>query len=305
MTLLKLLLGAFIASDEISISANQLVDRANDPLRRRLLLAVTITYWAIVIAIGLGTVSVIFWSKTLFNINSYSEYVLLETNNQSVPIELSLKNVSTSLDCDESTTSLTGTLALSGELEIIFTRQGNNDLQVSIIDYSGESSGTYVSLDGEEINLPPCIVLLFSNDQVPLTFAIDGNIQLGAPLTKGNLNVPLLLSGSVAIADRGLISRDYYTATTHQLNAGDVLSISGKQGLESGVIRISSDPGMEVSYQAKGDRAIVSKYHSEEIHLNNSVWIKLVNDESLIVLWLLVIILFRLTKLFVRYALDD
>lgn len=301
----KWFLSIFAAVDATEYSAAEFVKKAEDSGRKLLIIFLVLVFWLCLIALAIK--SYLFFSNndTLFSVVAQTEKLEVTTFPSSVYPDWSLDAVK-SEDCKGTEYVLTGTLTIKPQSKIHIERVGTQELYISIEGGEEQVVSEFRSLKEGTSVFKECLFMKFSDPSaLPLSFPVDGIVRLGGQIKEGVNPMPLLLSGQVKIADKAAVSNEYYTAEPYELTIGDVFSIEQPTTQSSGFIYVNEEPGFTVSYNGKGKAGAIHRYKSEPISLENSIWTKLFNDETLIILWIFLGALYTCIKIVIRLCFSD
>lgn len=303
---LKIVLGIFVATEGIPYSANEFVEEARNSSKAAFILSLASFFWLSLVSIII--ISIIFFknSNTLFNVNAVTEVVeILPFENLQYP-KWSLQNATLHDECDTGSENISGELTIANLAEIEFRRVKTGNLEITLLSKNeGESVGVVDSGRKPIKVLTDCAAIVLSvDDRSSLTFPIDGNIIVGDGVKESVTRTPLLLSGTVHIADKAVLSQEYFLAEQHNLTIGDEFTIDNQSVQSSGLIFVDSKNAMKISYTGKGSVGKIKKYKTEDISISNSFWTKLYNDETVVLLWILLGALYSFVKVSIRYCIE-
>lgn len=298
---LKLFLGIFVANEDMPFAANKFVQKASTSGKVRIIWALVSFFWLILFSIT--SVTVLFFTdrNTLYNVNATTEIVnVYSFEDVSYPL-WSFDNVKLYQDCGSHTVTLSGELKISKGVEIEFRRVDSGFLHITLQSENLDSIGVIGSKQ-----LSDCVVFELSlSPTTSFTLPIDGIIEIGGEIKEAVSRMPILLEGRVHIADRAVLSQEYYLAEPRDLVIGDKFTIKDQTVQSSGFVFIDNNAGMKISYAGKGSTGVVERYKTENVHFKNSFWNKLYNDETVVFLWILLGVLYTTFKVIIRFCIDD
>lgn len=298
----KLLLGIFVATEEMPYSANQFVEEAKKSSKRKIIWTLASLFWMFLVSIIF--VSFLFFSKsnTLFNVVAITEKIDISAFGETHYPKWLLSEVKLYNDCDEDSSIVSGLLTVDKNTTIEFLRVGVGKLQITL---NSDEQDTVGKIDGVSEPLSDCVVLEYSPEaNSSFTMAIDGIVKLGGEIKESVVRTPILLDGKIHIADKAVLSQEYYLAEAYELTVGDMFSIKGQSVQSSGFVLIDENPGMKITYASKGSVGVIERYKTESISLKNSFWTKLYNDETVILLWVLLGAFYTVIKVSIRFCIE-
>lgn len=300
---LRLLLSPFLAGEDIPHSATEFADKVASSGHKFRIFIVLSVFW--ISFFSLTLVSIIYFSSnnTLFNVTAQSEVVSIEpfSNQKMPPWELEQAEIFD--DCSDSIGKVSGVFEFTNQVFVEFQRIQTGSLEITLTTDELDTVGKVIKNDRSIIELSDCVVIRYGElEDRSYTFAFDGVVTVGSELKEAQLRAPLLLSGSVSIADKGALSNEYYLADSHSFDTGDIFRITSPSTQSSGFIMVNEEPSMTVTYRGKGEYGSIERYKSESIVLNNSVWVKFFNDETLVIFWLLFVGLYTGIKTLIRFS---
>ncbi|MEP1385643.1 MAG: hypothetical protein ABJK64_17825 [Paraglaciecola sp.] len=316
--LLKVLLGIYVASEDMPHSASEFFDKAQKSKQKIIIWCSVSLFWLSLIVISVLSYFFLNNKNTLFNVTATSEIAEIESYKvpsssleKTASIKMTpfppwmLENTMVHEDCEETLTTLSGALNIDPNTLIEFRRIDIKDLVISLVSEDSDSVG-YITLNsGAKYPLSDCVGIRFEiNDNTSYTFPFDGQIFIGNDIKENVSRSPILYEGVVKIADKALFSQEYYWADEKVLDIGDKFSIKNQSIQSSGFIFVNKEPGLKITYRGKGALGIISKYKSEDVVLKNSFWLKLYNDETIILLWLLLGAIYTATKVVTRFCIE-
>jgi len=258
----------------------------------------------------------LFNKTTTFNVSAITEEVNVVT--PEIPISMwPVKNVLLSKSCpDESKkvkyVNFNGSFSINSNVEITFNRIAFGELTVSLFNNKNTSVGDLYDEEDEFISsLTHCAFFHIRN--IPkrtlagetIVLPISGDVSVGNKIRFLTHNkTPILRSGQVTILDRSLFIGDYYSLGPFTLEAGDSFNVQETTVPSQGFVSINEDAAMNLVYKAEGFGGVIKRYQSEDYDLENSYWSKLYHDEALSLLWILIIILFNIIRIYLRYLVN-
>ena len=302
--LLKILLGIFVATEGIPYSANEFVDEARTSSKITFIWTVVAIFWFSLVAIII--ISILFFknSNTLFNVSVKTELIEISPFPGIHYPKWAFDNVRLYDGCDEESENISGELTISNNATIEFRRIKKSDLEITLDAGDFDSAGI-LSAGDRTIELSDCVGLVMTvTEATSLTLPIDGKISVGGDVKEGLSRMPILIEGIVRIADKAVLSSEYYIAEKYILSMGTKFNIRSQSTQSSGFVFIDSTPAMKATYTGKGSVGLIERYKIEPISISNSFWTKLYNDETIIVLWLLLGALYTFVKVSIRYCIE-
>ncbi|GHF94860.1 hypothetical protein [Thalassotalea marina] len=298
----KFLLGIFVATEEMPYTANQFVREANESAKHKAIWALAILFWAFLA--GIFFISFLFFSNsnTLFNVVATTEKINVSSFNQIHYPNWLLKEATLYNDCDESSSKVSGLLKIYNDTSIEFLRLGTGNLQITLTTEDNDSVG---EVEGYSEQLSDCVVVEYEvKSHESFTMAIDGVVKIGGEIKESVTRTPILLDGKISIADKAVLSQEYYLSEPYELTVGDMFSIKDQTVQSSGFVLVNESPGMKITYASKGTIGVVDRYKTESIGLKNSFWTKLYNDETVILLWVLLGAFYTTIKVSIRFCIE-
>lgn len=300
--LLKFLLGIFVATEDMPYSATDFVKQAKSSEKNWLIWILAGSFWLSLLTIIILSLIYFVNSKTLFNVSAVTEKIEVRSF-KDVRFPSWLLNKAILHDgCDVEAVEVSGLLTINSTATIEFLRVGKGDLLITL--YSDESKSVG-KLEGNAGKLSDCVIiqLLLAGSRT-FTMPIDGNIEIGGEVKEAVERVPVLLDGQIYIADKGILSQEYYVSSPQELSLGDKFSIQDQITQSSGFVLINDNPGMKVTFAGKGSVGVIERYKTENITLKNSFWTKLFNDETVVLLWVLLVALYTIIKVSIRFCIE-
>jgi hypothetical protein len=281
----KILLGIFVATEEMPYQANEFVEEARKSKKHRVIWILAGMFWSFLLSIIF--ISFLFFSNsnTLFNVVATTEKIdIAKFKGIHYPKWL-LSDATLYNDCDDISTKVSGLLSIDKDTSIEFLRIGTGKLQVTLNSDEQDSVG---EIEGIPQDLSDCVVIEYTpKPSESFTMAIDGIVKIGGEIKESVVRTPILLDGNIHIADKAVLSQEYYLAEPYELTIGDMFTIKDQSVQSSGFVLIDETPGMKITYATKGSVGVIERYKTESISLKNSFWTKLYNDETMILLWIL------------------
>ncbi|WP_394172303.1 hypothetical protein [Thalassotalea litorea] len=304
----KYLLGIFFVAEDIPDTAAEFLDRVNDSKNRSLILGLLACFWLALA--GIILVSVLFFkgSDTLFNVVASTEKLHVDNFDGVEYPTWRLEDVTLYNDCGTESEIVSGDLTIYSNSEIEFERIGAGKLLITLFaeeEPADENESGVGKIDGFINKLSDCVVFEYLPSQKETyTFPVDGNMVIGGAIKESVTRTPLLQAGKIYIADKAIMSGEYYVSEPYELMLGDKFSINKATTQSSGIIVVDDTPGINVTYAGKGESGNIERYKLESIKLENTIWFKLLNDETVISLWILLIVLYTAVKVIIRLSLD-
>lgn len=298
----KLLLGIFVATEEVPYSANEFVKKAKKSTKHRVIWTLASLFWLFLVSIFF--ISFLFFSNsnTLFNVVATTEKININSFDKIHYPKWLLNEATLYNDCDKASSMVSGLLTIDNGTTIEFLRIGAGKLQITL---NSDEKDTVGKIEGLSESLSDCVVLEFTpepNDS--FTMAIDGIVKIGGEIKESVVRTPILLGGKIHIADKAVLSQEYYLAEPYELTIGDMFSIKDQSVQSSGFVLINDAPGMKITYASKGSVGVIERYKTESISLKNSFWTKLYNDETIILLWILLGAFYTVIKVSIRFCIE-
>ncbi|EJV2652671.1 hypothetical protein N6393_004347 [Vibrio vulnificus] len=217
---------------------------------------------------------------SLFDVKAETEVVSLKGfNGYEIPY-WKMDNVAIHDGCDDDFVTMSGTLKFSPNVKATIVKVERNLARIRLDMDDFNSSGIF-----NETVLSDCVDINIRLSSDAYTFPFDGVVIIGQSIKSGGGSVPMLLHGELSIADRRILSGDYYQNRPVKISLGDRFYISGMSKPAVGFIHISNNKGLEISYRANGRKAIIERYKSESIKITNGFWDKVANDDALMIFW--------------------
>lgn len=300
----KWLLSIFSATDDITYTASEFVEHANNSRNRSLIIVLLFFFRTSLLVLVFISVAFFTNNNTVYNVSARSEIVSVSPFPGAQYPDWKLKDASFSYG-DEEVKNASGTLSINSNSTVLFERVGVQNTYIAIEGKDKALVASLMSSDGRVYNFTEDVfITISSTDEKPVSFLFDGTISIGGGIEEGKHPMPILLSGKVDIADKAALSQEYYIASPYELKIGDMFSIDSPVTQSSGFLYIDDSPGMQITYSGKGKEAYIERYKSEPIKLKNSVWTKLINDQTLIFLWVFFVMLYTVIKVIIRLSLD-
>lgn len=300
------LLSIFVITDDISYTAVEFTDKASKGKKRHRIMAWVFSFWFFLLVLFITSLSLVWDNATLFNVNAITEKVAIKASEFSGFAQWRMIDVDLRNGCDDTIETHTGILSVTEHSEIEIERVGLGPIKIGIFSTTGRTVGTLETDQGDIVELRDCAALTVSlPENGSITWLVDGNIIVGSqPKEATETHLRLLKTGSVTIADKAIVSNEYYLSEPHSLNLGDTFYIENPTTQGSGLLHVSNSPALQITYSGKGERGYIQRYKTEEIPLENNIWVKLINDETLIFGWVLLLVVYTVVKLIIRLSLD-
>jgi hypothetical protein len=298
----KFLLGIFVATEEMPYSANEFVEEAKKSTKHKIIWALASLFWLFLVSIVF--ISFLFFSNssTLFNVVATTEKINISSFEKIHYSKWLLNEATLYNDCDENSSKVSGLLTIDNGTTIEFLRIGTGKLQITLTSDEQDTVGT---IEGLPESLSDCVVIEFTPElNNSFTMAIDGIVKIGGEIKESVVRTPILLDGKIHIADKAVLSQEYYLAEPYELTIGDMFSINEQSVQSSGFVLIDETPGMKITYASKGSVGVIERYKTESISLKNSFWTKLYNDETIILLWILLGAFYTVIKVSIRFCIE-
>jgi hypothetical protein len=302
----KWLLAVFVITDDISYSATDFAAKATASPNRKRIQTLVVIFWGCLLLLVGFSIFLLYGRDTLFNITATTEKVRIAPTPHASYAEWRVDDAVVDPDCaGGNRTRVSGALTIDPRATIEITRSLSKRVEVALSSDNVPSAGYINHDDGDFTELQSCaFVIVPSPQNTALSWLIDGEISVGDTLREGVSPLHLLTSGTVSIADKAVLSGDYYVSDPHILNLGDIFYIQNPTTQGSGLVYITDTPGLQVTYSGKGERGIIQRYKTEAIPIENNIWAKLFNDETLIFLWGSFVVFYPFIKLLIRMSLD-
>lgn len=299
----KWLLSIFSATDDIPYTAEEFVQKAKNSDNFTFIQKLLWLFWGYFFVLFFTSIYLMNNSDTLFNVTAQTETLQVTTYKNSQFPDWAMDDATIIDDVSDKTIDFTGTLTINEHSLIEIERFGDQETYISI-ESEKESAAKIYHNDGEIEILSNSIVIEIKKPAYAITLPLDGVITIGKSIKEGMHSFPLLLSGVVSISDKAVVSREYYSTEPRQLKIGDIFQIHEATTQSSGFIRIENNHGILVTYSGKGKAGVISRYKSEPIYMENNIWSKLSNDDTLVIFWVSLIILYSGTKIAIRINLN-
>ncbi|MCK7460207.1 hypothetical protein [Idiomarina aminovorans] len=301
----KALLGIFLTNEDLPYTATEFRDRISHSRFRILIHALVGIFWLLLAYIIFISVRFLATPDTLYNVNATSEIITINSYKDSAFMPWKLESATRYSECGTDTSAVSGTLEIARETTLYLERVGTGSLWITLSSDTLAPAGELLNTAGERVELSDCEAFeLPVSDINSYTLPIDGVMTLGGEVKEASTREPILHSGSVAISDKGALSRQYYQTDPYPLELGDKFYIKEPSVQSSGFIYVDSSPGIKATYSGKGDIGVIQRYKSEDVVLRNSIWTKLANDETLIVLWVFLVAAFSFLKYIMRVNIE-
>ncbi len=312
----KTLLSVFVITDDVPFSLNEFYRRTVESRHRILIYALIGGFWCLCLLGVVKTIPNISKSHTTFNVHAETDRVSVYTSaNKNLVWWVQGATVFLSCSSDPKDAE---PVRFSGRL--VF---GNN-VDVDVRSWKGRMMSISVHGDHSDV---PVLEAFKSNDEMvfdafdcvdikiddlegakqkgqTFVFPVSGDISIGGEISFRKNDGYLLKSGQVNILDKGLLVDHYYSVGPFELNTGDKFKVKGNSVDSVGFISLNEDD-MMVVYRAKGQYGLVQRYMSEDYEISNSIWTRLYHDQTLVYLWVCVLVFFALIKVFIRFLIED
>ena len=220
---------------------------------------------------------------SLFNVQARTERVVIQPYESTPYPYWELGSVQLFDGCDDNSEHVSGTLNIAEGVRIEILKTERNALYITLDSKGFASVGELVTMPNKVLS--DCATFVLDTQSKSYTLPFDGEVELGGAIKEASLRSALLLSGQVSIADKRILSEEYYQTTPVTLSLGDRFSIRSPSTQTSGFIYTDAKQGVQVSYRVKGKMGLIEKYKSEPIEIANGFWGKVLNDDVLMVLW--------------------
>lgn len=299
----KWLLSIFSATDDIPYTAEDFVAAARDSNNFKLIKFILGAFWTYLITVIILSIYVLNSSDTLFNVSVVSEKVQIRSYPGAQYPDWSLSKATIFDDDTVREFVFSGTISIGDNSRISLLRIGYGEAFVTI-DSDDEHCATVFHSDDRSEKLGSSALIQLDIESGPVALPIDGIVTVGQTIREGVAPLPVLLSGNVTISDKTFISREYYLTEPKQLKSGDAFAIQKPTTQSSGFVRIHDQQGLSVSYNGKGKAGVITRYKSEPVYMKNSVWLKLSNDNTLTIFWILLLVFYTGAKIMIRLNLE-
>lgn len=301
---LRIIIGPFFSGDDIPGTLGGVVDGIESSGRRKTLIRVLSVFWFFLFGLAVWTSFHLLSSTALFNVVASTETLTIRPFSNQRLSSWNLGNAEVYEDCDQIRSSYEGEIQFGKEVEIILEKLSPDLLRVSIWSDS-DSVGKIELKGGGEITLSDCEELLYKlKEGEVLTFPVDGVITLGGEVKEARQRFPVLLGGTVNLADKALLTNDYFISSTFDLDIGDRFQIKNMKTQNSGFVYVESGSAIQVAYRGIGESGVVDKYKSESIIIANGLVMKFFKDQTLVVLWGVVLLAFAFVRGFIRFSIE-
>jgi hypothetical protein len=248
---------------------------------------VTLLLAASAIAFGLALFATLKRIETTFDVSAETETLRIRSSTMS----WSLDRVALSEGYGGRAGTVSGTLDIAPETEIVFERSGLGPLNV-VCTRSAGIVGTFRAADGGQARpIDARAVLVFADpgrrakEGRPILLPIVGEVELGREVGAGN-GGPILRTARVIPLGHRLFRDELYRGTEAQLGAGDRLQIIGADGPAFGLVKADERPALTASYRVLGYRGFVSRYGGEGFTISLSWLERVLNDGAVTGFWL-------------------
>lgn len=301
----KALLGIFLTNEDLPYTATEFRDRISLSRFKLFIHVLVGLFWLLLLYILFISARFLATPDTLYNVTANSEIVTIDSYQDSAFVPWRLESAKRYAACGSETSSMSGELRIARDTSMYIERVGSGPLWITLSSDSLAPVGYLLTDSNERIELSDCeaFELAASNTQ-SYTLPIDGIMTVGGEVKEASVREPILHKGSVTISDKGALSRQYYQTDPYPLELGDKFFIKEPSVQSSGFIYIDENPGINITYNGKGDVGVIQRYKSEDIMLKNSIWTKLAHDESLIFLWLFLVAAFSFLKFIIRVNIE-
>jgi len=303
-----------------------------NPFHRYFIYFLILLFFGLLAAVILGPFAyqTILKNFTTFNVSASTEEVEVMTSD--VPMSWwPVTDIELSKTCpdegDIQYEQFTGSIKINSSVKIIFTRIAYGDLRVAMYRNSSE----YIDRpddenDGKEKNsvgelyddedeyngsLTNCAFFNIKNivesakSGKTVVFPVTGKIAAGKEIRFLTQNkVPVLRKGKVTILDRTFVVGENYSVGPFELEMGDGFEIQSPSVPSQGFVLVNEEPAINLVFRAEGLRGVVKRYQSEDYELRNSYWSKLYNDKVLYLSWALIIVLFNIIRVYLRFLVN-
>jgi len=308
----------FFAGDS-DRSKNELNKVLNDSwLHKYLLYLLILVFLSLLGAITFGPYvsQKILAKPTTFNVSAVTEEVKVVTHKTPMS-RWPLKNIEISRDCPEDEGDIkyldfSGSLNINPSVYLTLTRVAFGDLKVTL--YSNNDNAVGELYDNEDefvLSLTSCAFFYIRkiNERTSrgetIVLPVTGDISAGSEirfLTQSSM--PILREGQVTILDRSFMTDENYSVGPFSLEAGDTFKVHNSKVSSQGFVLVNENAAINLTFRAKGLRGVIKRYQSEDYELRNSYWSKLYHDESLSLAWILIIVLFNIIRIYLRYLVN-
>lgn len=260
----------------------------------------------------------VFESPTTYSVSVITEQVYLTT--QDTPMsQWHLKDIEISKSCSEGPKAIlwehfTGSININPFVQLTLTRIAKGDLSVQMYTDNGSVGDLFDIEDEFDSPLSNCAFFNIKNisDRAnrgeTIVLPLTGDIVAGKEirfLTQDT--TPLLKSGKIKILDRSIWTGENYSVDPFDLEIGDLFEIQKtKEPVipSQGFALINEEPAINLVFRATGYRAVIKRFQSENYELRNSFWSKLYHDEGLLITWGVIIFLFSIIRIYLRYLVN-
>jgi len=257
-----------------------------------------------------------FENPTTFNVTVTTEEVRVVTHD--VPMSRwPLNNIQLSKNCPDEENDIlyetfSGVISINPSVQFILTRIATDSLTVKMRSLIKKSVGDLYDDEDDQIgSLSDCAFFHVKNisERVKsgetIVLPITGDIIVGYEIRfLTHYKTPVLRDGQITILDRRFITGENYSVGPFNLEIGDSFEIQKTSAPSQGFALIDTEPAINLVYRAKGLRGVIKRYQAEDYEIRNSFWSKLYNDEALSITWVLIIILFGIIRISLRYTVN-
>lgn len=282
------LLSVFLKSVFSLFSEVQLSNRMYGVISTILMVVITI----LLSVVTWFTLPYLSGKDSVFDIEVETDYLELSSFNGVSYPRWEVSNAIFHDGCGEENRNLTGTIQFLNSSEMEFKVNSKRHLEITIVNDDGV--GNLLS-NSKSTPLSDCVVLVFENTG-QFVFPIDGVVSVGHEIVPMTYDATILKSGTVTVADKRIFSGEYYQNEPVTLSLGDKFLIKDPVSQSSGFVYFDKGGSMYVSYRVKGESGFIQRYKSETIVVRNSVWDKILKDDLLTFMWLLILPLIGLLR---------
>ena len=300
----KWFLSIFSATDDIPYTAEEFVSQARGSKQYKLIRNILIGFWIYLLGLLISSIYFFVNTDTVFNVTANTEIIEISPYDGTQYPDWAIQDAIVTDDESDEELDFSGTITIHKDSRIIVQRIAQNELYIIIESIENSSSKLFFE-SGEVRELGNSVLIALDVSDKPITLPIDGNITLGKNVREGLASFPVLLNGVVSISDKALVSREYYSTEPHQLKMGDVFEIKKPKTQSSGFIRIQENHGLSLTYSGKGEAGVISRYKSEPILMQNNIWSKLSHDDSLVLFWISLLVIYAGIKIIIRINLGE
>jgi len=269
----------------------------------------------ILIIIAIDASGLVRTSINTFNISATTEKITVDTTD-SVMSSWPVKNIKLTLNCpdepgDIKEINFSGSIKLKPGVKLSIQRIGLGEFSVEFTNEYNVSSGELYTITQQYFaDLSSCAYFRITDIKQrvkngdTIVLPLSGQIT-PAPMMKflSQPDVALLRSGKISIIDKkflSFISDEFYTIGPFILGLGDSVQLKNSTVANQGFLLIDNNAAMQLVYRARASKAIITRYQTDGIVIQNGFWSRLLHDETINILWLAIIALFSFIRFYIK-----